>query len=170
MTNYKFSAQYIASEWRDGRDGTAIVDIDPYTSELIDTFPAASLEDVDAAYRQQKPRKVTGRTRPLPSARKSSVKRRTSWNAAKPVLTMTASPALATRPRVREDRPGIPSMTSTRPRSPARYQGCGLPLADLVVEANLDLVIAVSKVWPHKDYPLIDVGIARSAGCGCGFP
>jgi hypothetical protein len=51
MTNYKFSAQYIASEWRDGRDGTAIVDIDPYTSEVIDTFPAASLEDVDAAYR-----------------------------------------------------------------------------------------------------------------------
>ena len=50
MSEYEFKAQYIAGEWRDGTGEALIVDVNPYNAEVIDRFPGASIEDVDAAY------------------------------------------------------------------------------------------------------------------------
>jgi aldehyde dehydrogenase (NAD+) len=50
MSEYEFKAQYIAGEWRDGTGETLIVDVNLYNAEVIDRFPGASIEDVDAAY------------------------------------------------------------------------------------------------------------------------
>ena len=50
MAAYNFKAQYIVGNWRDGRGEAEMIDVNPYTSDVIDRFPGASVEDVDAAY------------------------------------------------------------------------------------------------------------------------
>lgn len=42
---------YVNGVWRDGKGGKEIVSLNPYTDEVVATFQAASLEDIDEAYR-----------------------------------------------------------------------------------------------------------------------
>lgn len=51
MTNFKeLSSQYINGEWRDGTSDRIMENRNPYDGELIATYRAASLQDLDDAY------------------------------------------------------------------------------------------------------------------------
>lgn len=45
-----FDAQYIAGQWRPGRQGGKRIDTDPYSGETLVEIPMANVEDLDEAY------------------------------------------------------------------------------------------------------------------------
>lgn len=46
-----FTGQYIAGQWRPGRAGTTLADLNPYNQTLLTEIAEASRDDLDAAYR-----------------------------------------------------------------------------------------------------------------------
>ncbi len=46
----KLGKQFIGGEWRDGKSGKALPDINPYNDEIITAFQIASVADIDDAY------------------------------------------------------------------------------------------------------------------------
>jgi len=47
----ELSKQFIGGQWRDGSTGKTLENKNPFSGEVLATYPAASLEDLDAAYR-----------------------------------------------------------------------------------------------------------------------
>ena len=50
MDYSKLGKQFIGGEWRDGKSGKTLPDINPYNDEVITAFQIASVADIDDAY------------------------------------------------------------------------------------------------------------------------
>ncbi|WP_028559598.1 aldehyde dehydrogenase family protein [Paenibacillus pinihumi] len=50
MIYSQLGQQFIGGEWRDGKSDNTLIDINPYTSEVITSFKIANVEDIDDAY------------------------------------------------------------------------------------------------------------------------
>ncbi|MGC5626915.1 aldehyde dehydrogenase family protein [Georgenia sp. Z1344] len=51
LTITDLTAQFIGGRWREGSSGTELLNTDPFSGEVLASYPAASLDDLDAAYR-----------------------------------------------------------------------------------------------------------------------
>lgn len=49
-----FEKQYIAGEWREGKNANKLVNTNPYNGEVIGTYKMANVEDIDLAYQAAK--------------------------------------------------------------------------------------------------------------------
>lgn len=50
MDYSRLGKQFIGGEWRDGKSGKTLTDINPYNDEVITVFQIASVADIDDAY------------------------------------------------------------------------------------------------------------------------